>query len=233
MAVEYVNTISGMITGLFYVFLLVIAVAIIVGFLFLSKFKYKIRIREIINGRKIVYDDKAREVDEGGVKYWKLFKLKQKIPVPPPDAIEVMYNGKKCVEAYRTDSEEIYYIKDDALEGMYEKDANGNMIISKTFKPLTTNSKQILIDGIRKANDRRSKKWQDHIMPITALGSLVIIAVSLMVFYGDMAKPLLEMGDKQASITAQQKETVQILQEIIQNKQVIKDSSGAKSLAPN
>jgi len=91
-----------------------ILIGVIIFVIQLRKYKHKFRIKEVIEGRKIYIDDRAREYkDQGGAMWWKLLKMKDLVEIPPPEAIELDNKGKKCVEAYRLDTGEYMYIKDE------------------------------------------------------------------------------------------------------------------------
>jgi hypothetical protein len=175
------------------------------AFWYLRQFKIKFRLRELTRDRKLITDDKARIYKMDGVTYWQLLKTKLVVPVPPSSAIEIDKRGIKTVEAYLID-DEIQYIVD--------KNTQLN-----AFEPYTTKQRHIFSHQLKKAFERRTKSWKDLIVPITAIVGFVVIVVSLMVFYGDMAKPLLEMGQKQAAIAEAQADATRMLKEIIQNKQ--------------
>lgn len=206
------------------IYIIVFAIFAAGGYLayHMSTFKHIIRIREIINGRKIIFDDRAKQKNIEGVDYWILQKKKERLNVPPPEAIDVNHKGKKVVEAYRSDTGEYFFIKDDGMDGNFEEDEFGNVIVSKSLKPFSSTSKLILINQIKKANDKRQRGLKDQIVPIAAFTGIIIMVSMLVIFYGDMAAPLLQMADTQAGIQKDQHATTQLLQEIIQNKQVIR-----------
>lgn len=236
-------SITGALDSGFTVLLVIISLLVIGGLgyyiYWILQFKHKFRIKEVTHGRKLIIDDRARELkDKDGGLYWQLLKTKAKLPVPPVEAIEIDQKGKKCVEAYKLESGDFIYSKDlnEAKEipeeilnvkDMVEKQKQIDAWIKKTGaiyskQPLTTTQRMILINQIVKAQLKKTKKWQDYLMPIAAMASLVIIAVSLMIFYGDMGKPLLQMGDrinKNEEIVLNQ---LQIIQEIERDVQIIK-----------
>lgn len=188
---------------------LVVAVMGAYAFIHLRQFKIKFRLRELTRDRKLIIDDKARVYKMDGVIYWQLLKSKLVVPVPPSEAIEIDRRGVKTVEAYLI-NDEIQYIIDKNTQ-------------IKAFEPYTTKQRHIFTHQLKKAFDRRTKSWKDLIIPITAMVGFVVIVVSLMVFYADMAKPLLDMGEKQRQIAEEQTEAIRILQQIIQDKQVFSE----------
>lgn len=224
--------------------LLIIIILLVLGGLgyyiyWIKQFKHKFRIKQVTHGRKIIIDDKARELKgkDGGL-YWQLFKSKDKLTIPPVEAIELDHKGRKCVEAYKLETGDYIYSKDlnDAkeipesllkIENLTERKnkikswvQENNVIHSK--EPLTTTQRMILINQIVKAQLKKTKTWQDYLLPVAALGSVVIIVVSLMIFYGDMAKPLLNMADKTNKNEELHLKQWQIIQEIERDVQIIK-----------
>lgn len=195
----------------FTAFWIILGMVVVVGLWFffgvLSKFKYKVRLREIVNGRKVIIDDKARIVKKDGLEYWQLMKLKDKLPLPPPDVIDIDNKGKRVVEVYRTEKGEHFWIKD-------------NHEI-KDYQPITTEERAFLINTYKRSEERRGKKWTEHLPMIAGLAALVLIVVCLMVFYNDMAKPLLEMGDKYNQNVEIQHKTLELLERIDNNVQVL------------
>ena len=83
-----------------------------------SKFKCRVRLKELVKGRKIIYNFRARyHTDDTGVSWWRLAgekdKKKRLIPLPPESAIELDKKGRKCVDCYRFESGEIIYSADE------------------------------------------------------------------------------------------------------------------------
>lgn len=248
---NYVD-VNALITSGYYGTIVVIAVIVmaILGFLwwYISRFKHKFRIREVINGRKIIIDDWARELtSRDKIKYWQLYKSRELIPMPPADAIDVDKAGRKAVEAYRLETGEFVYIKDNAMllnppdeisniqdKGLRDeklRDWRRRNKVIETFQPFTTKQRLILVNQLQKAVLRRTNRWQDYILPIAGISALVIIVVALMIFYQDMGKPLLEMADRVNENTKMNLEIVKIFQEMKTDVQVIKAQTGGGQAA--
>jgi len=237
-------SVAGALDSSFTVLLIILALAIVGGLgyyiFWLMQFKHKFRVKEVIHGRKIIIDDKARELkSKDGNLFWQLLKTKVKLPVPPSEAIEVDNKGRKCVEAYKLESGDFIYSKDlneakdlpDEIKKIKNLDERRVAVESwikeqgaiYSREPLTTSQRMILINQIEKAILKKTKKWQDYLMPIVAIGSVVIIVVSLMIFYGDMGKPLLAMGDKINKNEEIRLEQLKVIQEIERDIQIIKN----------
>lgn len=152
-----------------------------------------ILVRKIIaGGRKVILKDKAREYkDKDGVIKYKFLKLKITAPIPTPEAIEVDKRGKEFLECYLSETGEVQWITD--------KNDKIN-----SLAPFTTNQRQMLQHEFYKAHLEKGFKFSDYLMPIVFVGALVILIISLLVFYGDIAKPVLDMGDKVSGMQKQQ-----------------------------
>lgn len=224
--VLYIIVIVGAICGLLYFIY------------FTLQFKHKFRIREVTNGRKIVYDDKAREYkDKEGVLWWQLLKTRHKLAVPPPEVVDIDSKGKKVVEAYLTPEGGIIWAQDNCKlqevpteiinildkverEKQTEQWRKKNNIIN-AFQPYTTKQRLIYIDQHKKAQSKFQTKWQDYIIPVAGIGSLLVIVISLMVFWGDIAKPVLDSQSNQLAYAKIQNEQLQLIKEINQKIQII------------
>lgn len=228
---------------LFIIVGMAIAGAIVVYFGYLASFKHKVRVKDVVNGRKIISDEKAREFkDRDGVVYWQLLRKRQLIPVPPPDCIEIDKRGRKCVEAYKTETGEFVFAKDTAsisgvpkeileiknkeerAEKIKEWQEENNII--NAFQPLTTQQRILYLNQLKKAEAKKTKPWQDYILPVAAIGALVILVVSMMIFYGDMARPLLDMADKQNAYAKIQGEQLKMIKDIKNNVQTLTQETG-------
>ena len=247
-----------------YILIGLIFIAIIV-FWFWNMLRYKhiVRIKEVINGRRIVKDDKARDYkDAEGVTWWRLAKEKDKekrlLPLPPSQAIELNYKGKKVVEVYRTESGEYIYLQDtgavaeippdlykkipkefNLIHDKDERDIKVNEWKKETLKtwrnekgviaaydPLTTAQRIALIHNIRKAEIRRGKSWSENLPLFVGIGAVVILVISLMVFWGDIAKPTLDAQQGWKVIETIQLEQLELLRDIKLGVQRIEGESG-------
>jgi len=192
-----------------------------------SKFKYRVEIREIVKGRKCLKHDRARLItDEQGVMFWKLKKEKNKqfklMQNPPPQCIELDIKGRKCVTAYRDENGTYVFAEDNTT--VFDD--------PKTYKPITTQQRTILIEQIKKAFSRNKKTWADNLHIIIPGFMLLIIIIGAMVFMEDVAKPFIkaeELHLQELEILNQNllllKEMQQDIQVIKQDKSLIKDAN--------
>lgn len=151
-----------------------------------KKYKYKVQIREVANGRKLISEDRAKEAyDDKGVKYLRLRrapKQRKFMPFPAENAVEIDSKGKKHVIVYLTESGDYQYATDDVQESK--------------LKSIPSEQKVMLASQIRRAQERKPKSWTEHISTITNGMVLVIIVVSILVFGTDFAASVYEPMEK-------------------------------------
>lgn len=194
-----------------------LALCLVIWFVFITmQYKHTIIIREVLNKRRIITLDKFRIYTDPntGIEWYKLKKFRQQIPTAPKEALEMTNKGKLICEAYRLPSGDVIYIQD-------ETEDIKNIDTKDTFKPITTSQRVVQYHLYENKMKFKRKSWKDLIIPVVGLIALTVIIVSLMAFWGDLAKPVLEMGDKMATVTDKQGEITETLQEIIQERQVI------------
>lgn len=185
---------------------------------FNKQFKHTIIVRDVLNKRKIVYVDKFRIMNDANsnIKWYQLKKFKEKIPVAPKECLEIGYRGNYFVEAYRLPEGDYIYLKDETSD-IENIDKNDN------FKPITTQQRVLQFSMFENKMKHKRKSWKDYVIPIAGILSVTVIVISLMIFWGDLAKPVLEMGDKVGGITDKQGEITDKLDEIISRNQLLKD----------
>jgi len=182
-------------------------VVLFVFYLFLS-FKHTLVIRRRTGGKSIVKKYKFKEyVDRQGVTCYKLLSKKE-YPTAPPDCISVTDKGKMWVEAWEVESGELQWIKES------EHDKTG-------FVPFNMNQRQAYVMQLKKAEDHKRKSLSDVVVQSVAIGSAVLLVVALMVFWGDLAQPLLDMKDKQISHDELLRENLQLMKDIKEDVQRI------------
>ena len=192
-----------------------------------KKYKHRVEIREVINGRKILRHCRARDFtdDDNGL-WWRIKGEKRKefrfLPIPASESIELDWKGRKCVTLYRDGNNSIKYVVDKTKDmGKIEE-----------FKPLTSAQRVILTGQIRKAETRGGKDWKDNI-PLIVIGiQLVILIVVILVFMEDIAKPFIESKQLQVQQQELMLEQTELLKEIKSGVQSIKGAEGIIDATP-
>lgn len=86
--------------------------------------------------------------------------------------------------------------------------------VVKSFQPITTKQRVIYLNNMRKAEQRKGMDWKMQLIPIVSIGAISLVLICLMVFWGDIAKPALEAGDKVVEMQRLQTEQIKIIKEI-------------------
>ena len=109
--------------------------------------------------------------------------------------------------------------KDMQLEE-FKKEHKG-MVLDDTYQPLTTKQRMVMMHNFEKAHTRKGWNWKENLPQIVSIGAAVVLVVSLMIFYGDIAKPVLDARDKEIVSQTIQKESLEIIKDIRQGQQKI------------
>ena len=200
-----------------------LTVLVVAGILVYQVIRYKhiFVVRKITGTKTLIVNDKAREwKDDKGVTYWKLMRMKDVVPLPPPDAISITKKGKYVVEAYRNEHGEYQYIYP----------SSGSDV--SFFQPLTTNQRLILVEQIRKANSKRKMSWMEYTPLIASSATLIIVLVLVFSFWKDVTQPAVAASQSNANAAETNSQTVLLLQDIIQKRQMIGDYPAGNITAP-
>ena len=144
--------------------------------------------REITSrGTRLIRQFRAKlKKGEDNVEYLRLWKAKgdeKELPVPPQDAIDYdPKRRKKIIECWWSPEEGITYIKDT------EK--------IKGFQPLSTKQRTMVVNQLKKKEERRKHKWTEHLPMIVGMVSLVLIIAIFIIFAGDAIEPLLRLTER-------------------------------------
>jgi len=114
-------------------------------------------------------------------------KDKARVAELPKDLFKNIPDEYQHIEDTEAREVAIHKWKDTVL-GDWKKD-NG---VVEAFQPFTTQQRVLTVNAVMDAEERRGKNiWKD-LPQLAALSALVIIVVSLMIFWGDLAKPVLD-----------------------------------------
>ena len=96
------------------------------------------------------------------------------------------------------------------------------------FQPFTTKQRLILVNQYKKAQSRKKIRWMEQLPAIVSVVALVVIVISLFIFWEDITRPALQAQQTMAGIADTQLEITESLQELIQEKQVLDDDIGTR-----
>lgn len=179
--------------------IIVFGLAFIVGMVFLvlwyKKYNKLVVVRKMVNGGVKIFNDKCRYLkDKEGVEWYKFLSLRKKVKIPSSECIDSTTMGLDHLECFLYPTGEIKWAKTKISD------------VENIIDPFTTEDRQTLQYQFWKSHLEGGINWKDLIIPIFGILALVVITVSLMIFYKDMGEPLLQMGDKLAGFQQQQTE---------------------------
>ena len=189
------NITSTTLDILLYVILVAVVIGIVWFIWFIFQHKYKVEIMLLTGGKDVARDDRAREIEVDGGKFWKLLKSKALIERPPAKAIYTDSKGRVRARCFQTDADNYVWQSSETPDGIKDKDK-----YFENYSPLTTKQRGILVHQLRKSEDRKRKNIKEYIPMIVGLGSVVIIIVCMLIYWENIAKPAVEIN-KIAEVT--------------------------------
>jgi hypothetical protein len=188
--VNFSGAFSGITTAVMYI-LIGLAVAAFIWLIFWwFSFKIRVRIREIVKGRTVIKEDRARRYkDRDGIYWWKLRRYRVKMPEPPSECIDITAKGKKIIEFFMADDGsfvpiEVKFNYDEwKAQQLSSRDSNA-------FKPFTTNQRISYVHELRQAETYRKKKLGEILMGIAPMIAIILILAIFMIFFGEVVKPM-------------------------------------------
>jgi len=237
---------------LVFIFCSATVIIVTVIFVLLSKYKHNVTIRMDTATGKRIKKTKAMEIN--GTSKWKFLFKKIEVIAPPSECIEMDEKGKLHVDCYISRDGEISYRRDpwkfkDIPEDIKElKTTNPEQYKIKLDEwrktdniiesnPLTPKQKSELIRQEQKRAEWKKNGFLNTIEKLAPLIALMIIFICLLVFYGSIAEPSLQMADKistltekQAKIAEEQAKTMNIISNLIKERQIIEGKDIQESL---
>lgn len=236
------NTVSGAVSGLTEAIIWLMIILAICGLMWLffwwTSFKFRIRIREIINGRQIVSEDRAkRKKDRDGIYWWKLRKLRVKIPEPPSECIDINRKGKKVLELFRADDGSFIPISVNFDYTAWKKEQLDSKKV-EAFKPFSSNQRAMYVHELRESETYKKKKLGEILMGLAPYIAIVLILVIFMLFFGEVVKPIGSLSEGLTEASKELKSASDTLSETCLGKiklqiQEINTTTGNTNPAPN
>ena len=211
--VDYVGTLNTIIDVALW---MLVGAVVLVGVFFVMRmlqYKHTVLVKVLTESGSLVVPDKAREMSEEGVKFWRLRKMRDKTPVPPDEVVQLTKKGKLFVEAVRTQQGEYVWIKP----------SQGSDVIEQVKEPITSNDRIFYARQEIKAAQRQTKGWKDVVEKALPYFVVVMILVLVFAFWGTITQPMKDVMSKAASIASEQHETQKLINQALQEKQSIGD----------
>jgi len=207
--------------------LIVIVLSLLFGlfvvFVLLTLMKsHKLRIRDPTNKGQYIEDFIVIEKKdkETGVLYWEsvFWQKTLRTPKPPDKAIEIGKKGKKFAECYKLTEDQYCWITDKGIKinEIYNKTTKrkelqivdstkeGKEIFIDTFKPFSSTQRDIIVQQFKKAQEISKNRWTpDKLIMAGSLGMFFVLILMIIIFWGDIAAPLLDMQGATSGMMSQ------------------------------
>jgi len=215
------DIVGQIVTGLTYVVFAAAGFGVFAYLVFIRQFKHVLIERHQTKNTELIRIHKCREyTDRNKIVYWQKLKGFKKINVPPSESLKIDYRGRKFVEVAVSP------------DGSYEYlDINASNT-GVSVQGLTTNDRMSLINEIEKAHSYKKRSIGEMLMQLAPLFAVVVISVSLMIFWGEMAQPVLQAQELQNGYAVTQQETLKLIQDINLRVQSLDATTPASQGAP-
>lgn len=216
---------TGVTTALYWMLVLVVIAAAIFAVFWFMQFKHRVRVRKVLrNGRSIPIDDKARvKKDRDGAIWWIFQKTKLKVAEPPSAALEIGKRGKIYAEGYLVSDGNFVWRDNDfdlnKLEELSKPDSKG--VYTTGFDALESDDRALYAKELRDSETYKKKKLSDIIMMALPFVTVIIVLVLTFVLIGEAIEPARELGTEIRASTETLKEAMQMVKDVVQNRETL------------
>lgn len=190
-----------------YLFVIILVAGFTWLILYYLSFKHKVRVRQVVNGRTVIIDDKARFFkDKDKIPKWKLWKMRDVVSLPDDDCLDLTTKGKKVAECFRTDDGTYIWIKSNFD---YEKYKANN----PEFEPFSTEERQMLVTQYREAIYGKASLL-DKVMQFAPYIIVLMILVIFMIFFNETVAPTQALAGQLITATDKMSQSLETINAI-------------------
>lgn len=196
-----------------------VGVLVVLGLIFWwlynrKQYKYDVKLKVFQNEQFVFHSDKAKQVVIDGATFWYLKKLKHRTVIPPASSLYLSTAGRWVAEGYFDREAGLLWSRDTVSKQEFMKiiermkktgEISGSGAIDTHYQPMTATERSLLAHQITKALTRKGKDIWAMIWQILPVVVLVIIFALILIFWGDIAKPVKELAASNAQISADNK----------------------------
>ena len=222
-----------------------IALVTIIGVIFWLKKQYdkNVIVKEVTNEGKVLHFTKAREIiKKDGQMYWKLAWKKVKMPIPPPECIEIDHKGKKWLVIYLTPTKEVVFATDNnskqsLLSKLGIKKERDSIIWSvdnnkkvENIAPFPTNQRAFYVSQIKKAQQDSQFSISKNVPVIIGAAAIIIIIVVVLLKLPDAINAMNETAKTMEKVSEQ---NLQLYKEMTGKQHISSTSDNVEQTPPN
>lgn len=175
-----------------------------------KQYKYEVKLKLFQNEQFVYYQSRAKAKTIDGAPFWYVKGLKQLATVPPAASIYLGSNGRWIAEGYYDRQAGIIWSRDTlsktefmkVLEELQKKGIkNGGGTIETHYQPMSTTERSLQAHQVTKAIIRKGKDIWGMIWQLLPVIILVIIFALILIFWNDIAKPVISLAASNAQIS--------------------------------
>jgi len=189
-------------------------IAVLFYFLYQRKqYKYDIKLKVLQNGQFAYYESKAKLLKVDGVPFWFIKGLKETANVPPPESMYLSTRGRWVAEGYFERNAGVIWSKDilsqqefsklakEIAEKRTTKTPSGTETVTTHYQPMTSTERSLQANQVTKSLLRKGKDLWAMIWQLLPIIILVIIFALILIFWNDIAKPVIDLSASNAQIS--------------------------------
>lgn len=216
------SAVDGLVMTIFWIIIGVVLVGAAAFILWLMSYKHRVRVRKVFsNGRSMIIDDKARVIkgNDGSV-WWKTLKTGIKTTEPPVEAREIGFKGKTYVEGYLlSDGKFVWRNNDFDYEHLKSSEASS---IKGGYDALTSDERAMFVSELKDSAQYKKKKLADLLAIAAPYIAIIMIFALFLIFFGEVVTPANEMGQQLSAASADIKEAMQIVKDVVENRETLR-----------
>lgn len=216
------STASNAASGAYTIVITLLCIGVLVGIIllvnYILSYKHHVNVKIMTKNGFYFVHDKAREIDENGVKFWKLLKMKITTTVPPPEAIDITKKGKFVATGYFSEETDMVWLTDkntkEDFKNLIEEEIveykNGvpirRKVVKNAFHPFTTQERALQANRVTRAMLRKKKNLLEILTQLAVPAALIILVICVLIFWEDIAKPVQNLATINAEVSKQNAE---------------------------
>ena len=207
---------GGLLTGGYWLFLAVIVIGMIGGVAFVvwnrKQYKYHVKLKIYQNKQFLYYEDVAKKVMVNGAPMWYIKGLKETVSIPPGESMYTTAGGGWVAEGFYERNAGVLWGKDAVSRDTFENtlkalEAAGTErnqgSVDKHFQPMTSTDRALQANEVTKAVLRRGKDLWTMLWQLAPAVILLCVLALVLIFWGNIAKPVQELQNTNAEISKQ------------------------------
>lgn len=179
-----------------------------------KQYKYEVKLKLFQNEQFVYYQSLAKVKTVDGANFWYIRGLKQLVTVPPAASMYLGSNGHWIAEGYYDRLAGVIWSRDTMSKSDFMKiveelqkkgDRSGTGIADTHYQPMSTTERSLQAHQVTKAILRKGKDIWAMIWQILPILVMVVIFALILIFWNDIAKPIIALEASNAQISQDNK----------------------------